>query len=318
MARWEPWDDDSDYRDYYPPSRPRPAKGGIKARSQRGRFAASWWGQRWITVLESFGLGTRLTRGRSYARSGQVVRLEIKEGAVDARVQGSRADPYTVDIGLKRISKAQRDKLGISLASDIALVARLIDGELPPEVEKCFANAGAPLFPGRAKDLITSCSCPDSSNPCKHIAAVYYLLAEEFDRNPFLLFELRGLPRDEFMGLLDAAARSTDSAQKTAEAEPRASAALRPLTADPQRFWRGDRLPPQSYADVALGHEAAPLASRLGALPFWRGETDFLEEIGRISLQAAGRALEVLARNRNEFHLSARLRCRRANDHLIS
>ncbi len=297
MARWEPWDDDSDYRDYYPPWRPRPAKGGIKARSQRGSFAASWWGQRWITVLESFGLGTRLTRGRSYARSGQVVRLEIKEGAVDARVQGSRIDPYVVTIGLKRIGKAQRGKLGISLADDLALVARLIAGELPPAVEKCFANAGAPLFPERAKDLITSCSCPDSSNPCKHIAAVYYLLAEEFDRNPFLLFELRGLSRDEFMGLLDAAARSTDAAQETAEAEPRAPAVLRPLTADPQRFWRGDRLPPQSYADVAVGHEAAPLASRLGALPFWRGEKDFLEEIGRLSLQAAGRALEVLARN---------------------
>jgi len=297
MARWEPWDDDYYYRDYYPPSRPRPAKGGIKARSQRGTFAASWWGQRWITVLESFGLGTRLTRGRSYARSGQVVRLEIKEGAVDASVQGSRADPYIIKMGLKRISKAQRGKLGISLADDLALVARLIDGELPPAVEKCFANAGAPLFPERAKDLITSCSCPDSSNPCKHIAAVYYLLAEEFDRNPFLLFELRGLPRDEFMALLDAAAKSKDSAQESAESALRVSAAPQPLTADPQRFWRGGQLPPQSYADVALGHEAAPLASRLGALPFWRGETDFLEEIGRLSLQAAGRALEVLVRN---------------------
>jgi uncharacterized Zn finger protein len=297
MAKWEPWDDDDYYRDYYPPSRPRPAKGGIKARSQRGGFAASWWGQRWITVLESFGLGTRLTRGRSYARLGQVVRLEIKKGAVDASVQGSRANPYTVNIELKRISKTQRGKLGSALADDLALVARLIGGELPPAVEKCFANAGAPLFPERAKDLITSCSCPDSSNPCKHIAAVYYLLAEEFDRNPFLLFELRGLPRDEFMALLDAAVRSKDAAQETAESTPRASAAPQPLTADPQRFWRGDRLPPQSYADVGLGHEAAPLASRLGAFPFWRGERDFLEEIGRLSLQAAGPALEVLVRN---------------------
>jgi uncharacterized Zn finger protein len=225
------------------------------------------------------------------------VRLEIKEGAVDARVQGSRADPYIVKIGLKRISKAQRDELGVSLADDLALIARLIDGELPPAVEKCFADAGAPLFPERAKDLITSCSCPDSSNPCKHIAAVYYLLAEEFDRNPFLLFELRGLPRDEFVALLDAAAKSTDAALERAECEPRASAAPQPLTANPQLFWRGGQLPPQSYADVALGHEAAPLAARLGALSFWRGETDFLEEIGRLSLQAAGRALEVLVRS---------------------
>jgi len=149
MARWEPWDDDY-YGRYYPPSRPLPAKGGIKARSQRGEFAASWWGQRWLAVLESFGLGARLNRGRSYARRGQVVHLEIKEGELVARVQGSRADPYTVHIRLKQIGSAQRKKLGAALAEDIAMAARLMAGELPGALEGCFAKVGAPLFPERA------------------------------------------------------------------------------------------------------------------------------------------------------------------------
>ncbi|MFZ0887306.1 MAG: SWIM zinc finger family protein [Candidatus Binataceae bacterium] len=290
---WEPWDDDY-YGRYYPPSRPLPAKGGIKARSQRGEFAASWWGRRWIAVLESFGLGARLNRGRSYARRGQVVHLEIKEGALVAGVQGSRADPYSVHIRLKQISNVQRGRLGAALADDIAIAARLMAGELPPELERCFAKVGAPLFPERAKDLITSCSCPDSSNPCKHIAAVFYLLAEEFDRNPFLLFELRGLARDEFTTLLGAAAGSAHSVQ---EAEPQASAAAKPLTANPQRFWHCGQVTDSSCSEVPPDGEAAPLAKRLGPIPFWRGDTDFLAEIGQASRQAAARALEILARN---------------------
>ena len=147
---WEPWDDDY-YGRYYPPSRPLPTKGGIKARSQRGEFAASWWGRRWIAVLESFGLGARLNRGRSYARRGQVVHLEIKEGALVAGVQGSRADPYSVHIRLKQISNVQRGRLGAALADDIAIAARLMAGELPPELERCFAKVGAPLFPGAGR-----------------------------------------------------------------------------------------------------------------------------------------------------------------------
>lgn len=294
MARWEPWDDDY-YRRYYPPSRPLPAKGGIRARSQRGEFAASWWGQRWLAVLESFGLGARLNRGRSYARRGQVVHLEIKQGALVASVQGSRADPYTVRIRLKQIGSAQRQRLGAALAEDIAIAARLMAGELPPALEGCFAKVGAPLFPERAKDLITSCSCPDSSNPCKHIAAVFYLLAEEFDRNPLLLFELRGLPRDEFTALLGAATAAHPVHE--AARQPDASAAAKPLSADPHRFWHCGQMPDSSRAEIPPDGEAAPLARRLGPIPFWRGETDFLGAIGHASQQAAARALEMLISN---------------------
>jgi uncharacterized Zn finger protein len=283
------WDDD--YRRYFPPSRPLPAKGGIKARSQRGAFAAQWWGRRWIAALESFGLGTRLTRGRSYARKGQVTALEMTPGAVIATVQGSRADPYTVRISLLRIDAAQRLKLAEALGADISMAARLIGGELPPEVEPCFARAGAPLFPQIRNDLMTRCSCPDSSNPCKHIAAVYYILAEEFDRDPFLLLALRGLARDEFMTLLGGRSGIAPLPAGTAEL----AGAARPLTNDTQRFWRGAPISDPGYEEVVPNDEPAPVARRLGALPFWRGETGFLDAIGRQSRAAAIRALAVLA-----------------------
>jgi uncharacterized Zn finger protein len=290
MARWD--DDDRWWRDY-PRSTPLAAKGGIKARTQRGDFAASWWGRRWIGVLESFGLGGRLTRGRSYARRGQVVSLEIVPGVAKAVVQGSRPDPYQVRISFKPIEPKRRPALVAALTADMSITARLIGGELPPQSERCFEQAGLSVFPKHFSDLVTSCSCPDSSNPCKHIAAVFYILAEELDRDPFTLLALHGLGRDEFMELIAAALPKTEQTE-SADHKPVVQTASRPMSRDPQAFWKGSRLPDLTFEDLASG-EQAPLARRLGAFPLWRGNAAFLEEIGRLSSAAAARAVEVLA-----------------------
>ena len=177
MARWHEFG-------YYPPSRPREAKGGIKAQSKRGAFASSWWGQRWIATLESFPIGARLGRGRSYARKGQVISLEIDKGRVTAEVQGSRTRPYAVSITMKPIATSKWRKIAKQASENLLVAAKLMAGEMPPEIEEVFADVRAPLFPTNQRDLATKCSCPDWSNPCKHVAAVYYLLAEAFDRDP--------------------------------------------------------------------------------------------------------------------------------------
>src|SRR5438874_11790706 len=95
------------YRDYYPRSTPRAAKGGIKAQSKRGGFGESWWARRWIAVLESFDIGARLGRGRSYARGGQVLSIDVGTGTVKAKVQGSRPKPYDVTIEVKTLTPEQ-------------------------------------------------------------------------------------------------------------------------------------------------------------------------------------------------------------------
>jgi uncharacterized Zn finger protein len=291
MGRWDR-DYDEQWWRYHPPQ-PLAARGGIKARSQRGAFAGSWWGKRWITALESFGLGTRLTRGRSYARRGQVLNLEIKPGEASAMVQGSRPTPYQVRIGLKKIENQQRAAVGRAFAADLAMAAKLMGGQLPPEAERCFEQAGAPLFPHHARDLHTWCSCPDSSNPCKHIAAVYYILAEEFDRDPFLLLTLRGIGRDDFMSLIGAAAPSREQAD--APSDSATAAEPQPLDADPQSFWRGGSAPGTISIHAVPGGDGAPLARRLGPFPLWRGSADYLEQVGRMSGRAAQHVVQFLA-----------------------
>ena len=85
---------------------------------------------------------------------------------------------------------------------------------MPQDIEQAFADSGLSLFPAKMKDLETDCSCPDWSNPCKHIAAVYYLLGEEFDRDPFLIFKLRGMEREGLVGLLKSAGGRVVQAKK--------------------------------------------------------------------------------------------------------
>src|SRR5438128_9744848 len=104
--------------------------------------------------------------------------------------------------------------------------AKLTSGEMPNDIETVFRSASLSLFPEKRKDLKTDCSCPDWSNPCKHVAAVYYLLGEEFDRDPFLIFKMRGLARDELVGLLGKPAAKA-AAPECGPAEPLPAAATR-------------------------------------------------------------------------------------------
>lgn len=189
---------------FYPSSKPIRVADGLKARSTRGAIGTSWWSKRFLTVLESMGMGSRLTRGRAYARKGQVIELNIAPGQVNALVQGSRPRPYAVRIELGCFTPAQWDAVHQVLNADAWFVASLLDGQMPEEIEVVFAGLGLPLFPANARALRMSCSCPDSAVPCKHLAAAFYLLAERFDADPFDILSWRGRDREALLGSLQA------------------------------------------------------------------------------------------------------------------
>lgn len=190
---------------YPPPSRPRPVDGGLKARSTRGAIAQTWWSERFIAVLENIGLGNRLQRGRTYARKGQVISIEVSPGSVTAEVQGSRARPYRVRIGIPTFGKSEWAQVERSLAQNAWYTAKLLSGEMPDDIEDIFAGLGLSLFPATDRELSLDCSCPDYVVPCKHLAATFYLLAESFDDDPFAILAWRGRDREDLLANLAAA-----------------------------------------------------------------------------------------------------------------
>ena len=208
--RWDdPWP-------RYPASVPLPAEGGLATSRQRGAMVETWWSRRFVEVLESYGLGTRMQRGRRYARTGQVLSLDVHTGTVAAQVQGSRRTPYAVTVSLPEPTPTQWNAIDDAMRAKVGFVARLLAGEVPADLEDVFDATGVALFPRTWKELRAHCRCPDWENPCKHIAAVLYVFADQLDTDPWLLLAWRGRTREQILGPLRGAVGSEAAAEEVA------------------------------------------------------------------------------------------------------
>lgn len=274
--------------DFYAPRKPRKSDAGIKARRGRGDFVEHWWAARWIESLERITNPGRLRRGRSYARGGQVLSIEESKGKegkegkgkeskgeeskgrIQARVQGSRATPYRVTIRLQPLSDPQWQAVIEALAERAIFSAQLLAGEMPHEIEEAFTAAGVTLLPASSDELETTCSCPDWANPCKHVAAVHYILGEQFDEDPFLIFRLRGRSQEQIMAAL-AARRATQAAPAAKVAEepaPYGVAEAPPLAESLATFWQMGQALHQFPTAIQAPAQPYPVLRRLGPAGF--------------------------------------------------
>lgn len=201
MPRRRSWDD---RWNRYPESRPIPTEDGIATTKRRGPMADTWWSRRFTDVLESYGLGTRMQRGRRYARAGQVLSIDVTPGLLVAQIQGSRRTPYLASVRADPVPEAAWERVEAAMQSRVGFAARLLAGEVPAELEDACTEAGIDLFPERWSTLHASCNCPDWENPCKHLAAVLYVFADQLDGAPWLLLTWRGRTRDQLLAHLDA------------------------------------------------------------------------------------------------------------------
>lgn len=164
------------------------------------------WSDRWLRVIESTGaaFAQRLNRGRYFARKGVVHDLTVEPGRITARVRDSRTHPYSVEIRVPSFGDEQWEAATGALAGELRFTARLLDGELPDEVDEALGPVGLALFPDAA-DVEGTCTCAETRMPCKHVAAVHYRFADRMDEDPFVLLQLRGRDRDTLLAALRSA-----------------------------------------------------------------------------------------------------------------
>jgi len=226
---------------WYPPaSERRPGSGPWRPAGKRP-FGATWWGKAWVDALEQRARldPNRLPRGRTYARTGAVGELEVRAGEIVAAVQGSRAKPYRVTVRVRAYSGKEWERTLTALASQVGHLAALLDGEMPPGVADDLADAKIDLLPA-AGEVQPRCSCPDWAEPCKHSAAVCYLVADSLDADPFLLFLMRGRDRDALLAGLRA--RRAAGVEGSAGLGRRGTQARRGADLDPEQptSWGAD------------------------------------------------------------------------------
>jgi uncharacterized Zn finger protein len=279
------------------PKKPPPER-GIRMK----KAGTTWWGKRWIEALEGVlsGDSARLARGRTYARAGRTHDLVVKGGKITAKVTGSRSAPYKITIELAELSATTWTKAIDGLAKKAQFSAELLAGQMPQAVDEVFVEEGVSLFPRQRADLKTSCSCPDWGDPCKHVAATHYVLGEALDRDPFLLFELRGRTKEQVLDALRAARgivsdaptkKTSKSKSTTTDTLPEiATVKLGKLKAAEYDQPR-EPLPALHFNfDEPVAHGA--LLRQLGAPTTWEGEAnpaDVLAPLVRAAAETARR-----------------------------
>jgi uncharacterized Zn finger protein len=176
------------------------AKGGHKVDPVviEGRaIATTFWGKAWCTALEAQAdLANRLPRGRSYVRHGCVIDLNLDKTQVRALVQGTEL--YHVALHFSPLPPARWASVVAACSGQIGSLIELLQGKISKQVLQIVADPTQGIFP-RSGELRPSCSCPDGARICKHVAAVLYGIGHRLDRQPELLFPLRGVDASELL-----------------------------------------------------------------------------------------------------------------------
>ncbi len=282
---------------YYPKKGKREKSSGIKLR--KASLAGDvWWSTGWIKSLASFTKPRALERGRQEAMAGRVLSVQVAHGFAEGLVQGSRAQPYKVEIGLPMLTATQAKRAADALLKKAFYMAKLLAGELPHEFAEIFEEVGTPLFPSSEDDLSADCSCMDGDAPCKHIAALYYILGQEFDRDPFLLLEMRGLTRAQLLAeiqLRRAVEKRETPNPSPADLHP-SSSTQTSLAPHLNNFYdapKGHSLVWERSAEF-LAQLPAPGAriKELGSPPFWQSDHDFQDVLKGIYTAVRKKMLE--------------------------
>ncbi len=162
------------------------------------KIATTFWGESWCDNLERYSdFANRLPRGRSYARHGSVIDLQIAPGVVTALVSGS--DVYQVRVEVDALAESRWRAVCRDVSGAIESVIELLQGRLSDRVMTRLCADGTGLFPS-PREIDFACSCPDGAWMCKHVAAVLYGVGARLDREPGLLFTLRRVKEADLVG----------------------------------------------------------------------------------------------------------------------
>lgn len=253
--------------------KPRKTKGGIKAHSRRGEFGQNWWSKQWAEVMTEYS--GELTGGKTYARQGQVLSINIERCRINSMVQGSKRNPYAVEIKISEIKEQHWHALAKKIADHPAAAAELMAGRMPNDVNYMAINIGISLMPD-LWDLHQRCGCHRRGR-CKHTYAVWLLVAEQTDRDPFLIFKMRGMERERLLEMAGLAA--TDDVQKPDLTYDMPK--TEPLPTKHHEFWGQERQVQGSWQiRTPMLHAALP--KQLGNFPYWRSNEGFIHAMEEI------------------------------------
>ena len=250
-------------------------------------FGKTWWGSEWLKALTHIDYANRIPRGARYARQGAVRSIEVKRNVIYAKVSGSRPTPYKVTIEVPAFPEKSVGQLMDKLFQHPALISKLLNRELDPEILSFCKQLNLQVFPQRWDDLEMKCSCPDWAVPCKHLAAVIYMMSREIDNDPFLVFSMHGVD------LLEELKKRNGGIEKETVLDVPDMASL--LVKRMPKEMREMPAPEFRRIDFSRLHDIAePLANLLSAEPTFYPKGDFQKSYRAEMVRMARNAHRIL------------------------
>jgi uncharacterized Zn finger protein len=185
------------------PEKARKVRGGLKLTGE-WPMRLSWAAAAWVEGVSKVAASDALAQGVEYARGAQTRTFTIELGRVVAEVQGRQYRPHQAVLKFATLSDTQWHAVESAMTEQAVFAAKLLAHEVPDTIQTVFDPLGLRLYPalgvaGSEEDLKVSCTCGHTTPWCKHVVCAALLLAERMDKNPFLVFTLRGLPGDELL-----------------------------------------------------------------------------------------------------------------------
>lgn len=155
------------------------------------KIGNTWWSGRFLRSLDRLGLSTGIKKSNPDLPLKEAPTVEVSTDGI--RGQGFDLHPYSCSIEFAPFTDWEWEETLERLAfQDLLAAALLITGRLPPHIEDFFSPLGRQLLPSQADELELHCTCTDRSPLCRHLAATASIFAERLDRDPWLLFLVRG------------------------------------------------------------------------------------------------------------------------------
>lgn len=273
------------------------AKQQNETQGDRQEVLTTWWARHWLRTLAQWLNAERLAQGKEYVEQGHPSKLKVSVGSVVAQIEGPALQPHQIHIEINTFDDKEWERALDAMFQQAGYAAQLLNGEMPPDIEVVFRSVGLSLFPGDRSELRSHCSCGSPIIPCEHVGAVYHLLAQRLEEDPFLLFRMRGRTREQVLAAFRTRRASHSQRERVrqgygqGEGADSANAPV-PLPTDSHTFWKMGPEIEHVEVDVEPAKVHMEVLKLLGIPSFVDKET-LRENLPRVYQRVSQKALEI-------------------------
>jgi len=163
------------------------------------QFYYEKWGTVWLKSIQKIYFENGFEFSKISSSDITAVKgLKIKGQEITAEIKGTDSYLYAVKLKFENVDETVKEQIKNLISSNPSIALKVSLGHLPDALVTLLYDKNLSVFPHSLDEIKTQCSCKCELF-CQHIAAICHTLESEINKNPFLMFNLRGIPTVELI-----------------------------------------------------------------------------------------------------------------------